>query len=273
MSKVFVIDVAKCSGCYNCQLVCKDEHAGNDWTPYAKPQPDTGQFWLKVHDYVNGTIPKVKVHYIPKVCNHCAEASCIASCPVEGALYRRDDGLILLDPEKCNGCRACMNACPYGAIYFNDELNIAQKCTGCAHLLDGGVKLPRCVESCATGCMYFGEEEELRDLINGAEVLLPETGNGPRVYYRNIPGQFIAGTVFDPVDREVLIGAKCLAVSGGKIVETTTDEFGDFWFKDLPVGTFDVSIIAKGFEHKLFAGVRTDECVNLGDIALDRIKN
>ncbi|MCL1829055.1 MAG: 4Fe-4S dicluster domain-containing protein [Oscillospiraceae bacterium] len=270
MSKAFVTDVAKCNGCYVCQLVCKDEHAGNDWTPYAKPQPDIGQFWMKVRDHVNGTIPKVKVHYIPQMCNHCRNAFCMAACPVSGAVYRRDDGLIIIDPEKCNGCRACEKACPYEAIYFNEELNIAQKCTGCAHLLDNGIKLPRCVEACATACLSFGEEEELSDLIKGAEVMLPETGAGPRVYYRNIPGKFIAGTLFDAVEREVIIGARCLAVTGGKLIETVTDEFGDFWFKDLPVGAFDLSFEALGFERLTMPGIRTDESVCLGDIALEK---
>ena len=63
MAKVFVIDVAKCSGCYNCQLACKDEHAGNDWTPYAKPQPDIGQFWVKLTEHVNGTIVECNTAY------------------------------------------------------------------------------------------------------------------------------------------------------------------------------------------------------------------
>ena len=62
MSKVFVVDVAKCSGCYNCQLACKDENCENDWMPYSKPQPKTGQFWIKVHEHPEGTIPKVKIH-------------------------------------------------------------------------------------------------------------------------------------------------------------------------------------------------------------------
>ncbi len=102
------------------------------------------------------------------------------------------------------------------AIYFNDELSLAQKCTGCAHLLDNGYKLPRCVEACPTDALSFGEEEELKDLIAGAGVLKPETGAGPRVYYRNIPGRFIGGTVYDPVAKEVVIGARCLLTTGGK---------------------------------------------------------
>jgi Fe-S-cluster-containing dehydrogenase component len=271
MSKVFVIDVAKCNGCYNCQLSCKDEHAGNDWTPYAKPQPDIGQFWLKVQENVNGTIPKVKMHYIPRLCNHCDHAPCIPACPA-GAIYKREDGLVLIDPDKCvPGCKRCAEACPYeGVIYFSDALGIAQKCTGCAHLLDNGYKLPRCAEACPTDALLFGEEEELKDMAAGAAVLRPESGAGPRVYYRNIPGQFIAGTVYDPVEKEVLIGAKCRLTSGGRLYEGFTDSYGDFWFKDLPVGKFDLVIGAKGFASKRFPGISTESCVNLGDIPLER---
>jgi tetrathionate reductase subunit B len=131
MAKAFVIDVGRCCGCYNCQLACKDEHVDNDWTPYARPQPETGQFWLNVEENVCGTIPKVKMHYVPTLCNHCEKAACIEACP-NGAISTRDDGLVIIEPEKCEGgggCRACVAACPYGAIYFNEELGLAQKCT------------------------------------------------------------------------------------------------------------------------------------------------
>ena len=271
MGKAFVIDVAKCSGCYNCQLACKDEHAENDWTPYAKAQPLTGQFWCRVEDHVCGTIPKVRIHYISHLCNHCRNADCMKSCEYD-AIYRREDGLVLIDPAKCTGCGACVKACPYDAVYFNEKEHIAQKRTGCAHLLDHGAKLPRCVEACPTDAISFGEEEDLGDLIEGAAVMRPETGSAPRVYYRNIPGKFIAGTVYDPVEKEVIIGARCLLNSGGKRWETRTDEYGDFWFNDLPVGLFDLSIQGKGYEVKLFEKIRTRECVNLGDIPLERSK-
>jgi Fe-S-cluster-containing dehydrogenase component len=269
MSKAFVIDVAKCSGCYNCQLACKDEHCGNDWTPYARPQPEIGQFWMKVEDFPQGTIPKVKIHYIPRLCNHCRKAACIEACPVE-AIYKRDDGLVLIDPLKCTGCGKCQEACPYGVIYMNAEYKIAQKCTGCAHLLDNGFKLPRCVEACPTDAIMFGEEEELKDYIEGAVVKQPETGLSPRVYYRNIPGKFIAGTVYDPVEKEVIIGARCLLSSGGKNWEAVTDSFGDFWFKDLPVGLYDLTIHSKGYKYKVFNNLKTSQAINLGDIALER---
>ena len=271
MAKAFVIDVAKCSGCYNCQLACKDEHAENDWTPYAKPQPLTGQFWCKVTDHVQGTIPKVRIHYIAHMCAHCRNAACINACPAD-AFTRREDGLVLLDPAKCTGCKKCLSACPYDAIYSNDGEHIAQKCTGCAHLLDHGATLPRCVEACPTDALMFGEEEALADFIEGATVMKPETGAQPRLYYRNIPGKFIAGTVYDPVEKEVIIGARCLLNSGGKRWEVKTDEYGDFWFNDLPVGLYDLSIQTPGYEVKLFENLRTRECVNLGDIPLERAK-
>ena len=137
-----------------CQIACKDEHVANDWTPYAKPQPDTGQFWIGITELVRGQVPKVKVTYIPKMCHHCDDAPCMADCKPE-AIYKRDDGLVIIDPEKCTGCKLCKDACPHDAIFFNEHLNIAQKCTGCAHLLDNDEEweVPRCVDQCPTDAL------------------------------------------------------------------------------------------------------------------------
>ena len=267
MAKAFVIDISKCSGCYNCQLACKDEHVGNDWRPYAAPQPRVGQFWLRVEERVEGTLPKVRIHYLPRLCNHCEKPACLAACPAV-AIRRREDGLVLIDPDACTGCGACKEACPYGAIFMNGELRIAQKCTGCAHLLDNGAGLPRCVEACPTEAIRFGEEAELADDIPGAEVDRPETGLRPRVYYRNIPGKFIGGTLYDPEAKEVIIGARCLLTNGGKTREAFSDEFGDFWFNDLPIGIYDLVIHAPGREYKRFDRISTARSVNLGDIPL-----
>jgi Fe-S-cluster-containing dehydrogenase component len=269
MSKVFVIDIALCSGCYGCQVACKDEHCDNDWRPYAAPQPDTGQFWMKVDEKACGTMPKVKVVYTPTLCNHCGRPVCEEVCPA-GAIRKRDDGLTLIDPVECTGCGLCAEACPYDVIYKNETLGICQKCTGCAHLLDNGYKEPRCVEFCPTGALRFGDEDELKDRILGATVLRPEEGLFPKVYYRNVPGQFIAGTVYDPDEKEVIEHAAVTAVTGGKIIRAQTDDFGDFWLLDLAVGSYDVTISAPGYDRKYFYGVRTDECVNLGDIPLEK---
>lgn len=252
MSKKIIVDIARCSGCYNCQLACKDEHAGNDWLPYAAAQPLTGQFWCRVEDHVHGTIPKVKIHYEAQMCRHCEDAACMNACEY-GAIYRREDGLVLIDPTKCTGCKACVEACPFDMVYFNEEKNLAQKCTGCAHLLDSGMKQPRCVEACPTDALQFvdGEPEE-----------------GFRVVYKNRPGRFIGGLVYDPVEKEVVIGAKCV-LSDGR--ETVTDDFGDFWFHNLPEGVYDLTIEAEGFAARSFAALSTEgQDLNLGDIPLEK---
>ena len=115
--------------------------------------------------------------------------------------------------------KLCVAACPYGAIYFNEDLQKAQKCTGCAHLLDRGwpIKEPRCVDNCYPRMITFGEEAELKDLIAKAEPLPTNFGPTPkvRVYYLNLPKRFIAGTVYDPATKEVVIGATCTLSGAG----------------------------------------------------------
>ncbi len=268
MSKVFVIDVARCSGCYNCQFACKDEHCGNEFLPYAASQPLTGQFWIKMKENVCGSKPKINIHYYPLLCNHCDRPICKEVCDA-GAVYKRDDGLVIIDPTKCTGCKKCMEACPYDCIYFNEEKNIAQKCTGCAHLIDNGErKTPRCVDVCASDAFFYGEEEELKRQLKGAVVMKPETGLGPRVYYKNIPGKFIAGTVYDPVKKEVIRNAKCHLSCGPRVWDVYTDFFGDFWFKDLPESFLELRIEAKGYEPLNFKDIDTEKCVNLGDLPM-----
>lgn len=266
MAKVFLIDVSRCTGCYNCQLACKDEHCGNDWSPYAAAQPMTGQFWCRVTEHVQGTIPKVKIHYISKMCAHCADAACMSVCRAD-AIYRRDDGLVLIDPQKCTGCGECAKACPADVIFMNSGAHIAQKCTGCAHLLDNGYSQPRCSEACPTDALIFGDEEELRDKLVGAKPLV----EGGRVFYKGIPGEFIGGTVYDPVEKEVIIGAEVMLGGGDGAKTVKTDAFGDFWFRDLPKRAgWSVTITAPGFMEKRFDGISTEKSVNLDDIPLER---
>ena len=204
--KVFYIDLSLCVGCYDCQIACKDEHSGNDWSPYSLPEPDTGQFWLKVNEMERGTIPKVVKSYIPVLCMHCHNAPCIKAA-TGGAVYKRSDGMVIIDPVLSVGQTQLVASCPYGAIYWNDALNIPQKCTACAHILDSasgqtdpGLTMPRCIDNCPTGAIQFLDDTDsaTQALISHAEVLHPEYGTKPRVYYLNLPEPFIAGVCLRP---------------------------------------------------------------------------
>ncbi len=269
--KAFYIDLSVCNGCYCCQIACKDEHVANDWTPYAKPQPDTGQFWIGLTELVRGQVPKVKVTYIPKLCQHCDEAPCMEECKVE-AIYQRDDGLVIIDPEKCTGCKLCADTCPHDAIFFNENLNIAQKCTGCSHLLDNDDDwdVPRCVDQCPTDALRFGEESDFKDFIAGAEFLNPRAGAKSRVYYRNLPKKFIGGTLYDPLEKEVIIGAVCTLkdIDSGESFTAETDNFGDFWFRGLKDDRTFILTLEKNGKTKTINNIRTDKDLSLGDIPM-----
>jgi tetrathionate reductase subunit B len=274
MGKILIIDITKCNGCHNCQIACKDEHVGNDWSPIAKPQPMTGHFWTKVEDKVRGSVPKVRVSYLHVICQHCDDAPCIKACPNQ-AIYKRPDGIVIIDPGKCKGNKSCIQECPYeGAIYFNEELNIAQKCTFCAHLIDKGWNETRCSDACPTGAFTFGEEDELHDQIAVAEQLKPKLNLKPRVYYIGLPKRFIAGMVFDPEEDEVIIGAEVFVInkSTDNSILVKTDDFGDFWVDELTPGNYSVIIRKPGYPEKKLEADITKKDINLGDIPIQSEK-
>ncbi len=125
-----MIDVTKCSGCHNCFLACRDEYFGNDYGPYSAPQPLDGQFWMQIKEVERGSYPKPKLDYIPLPCMHCEKAPCIDAA-ADGAVYRRDDGIVIIDPTKAKGQKAIVNACPYRVIFWNAEL-ISRRSAPCA---------------------------------------------------------------------------------------------------------------------------------------------
>lgn len=258
MTKAFLIDVEKCVGCYDCQIGCKDEHCGNTWLPYAESQPEIGQFWCKVNQTERGAKPHVMVSYVPFIGGQDAAIRDYAP----EVCMEREDGLVVIDPAKAKGRKDIAEK--FEGVYWNAELEIPQACTGCAHLIDdpdSPIRTPRCVDNCHVDAILFGEEDELD--LEGAEKL-SETS---LVWYKNLPKKFIAGTVFTPEDDEVVIGAKVTATGEGGTYETTTDDWGDFWLRDLADGAYKVTIAKDGKELALDVDV-TEKDAGLGDIAL-----
>ena len=151
-----IIDCTKCTGCYNCFLTCQDEFCGNDYPGYAVGVPMSGHSWIRVVDKERGKYPKVKVAYTPITCMHCQNPACVEACPEQDAIYKRPDGIVLINREKCTGCGLCMPACPYGVIHLNNKEHVAEKCTFCSHRIDQGL-LPFCIEECVCGAIHIGD--------------------------------------------------------------------------------------------------------------------
>jgi Fe-S-cluster-containing dehydrogenase component len=268
--KEMVIDLDRCTGCNLCIIACRDEHVGSIHMPWTKQQAETGHFWIDVKSMERGTIPKVEMTYLPMLCQHCENAPCMKSCP-ENAIERREDGLVWINQDKCTGCGLCVDGCPYGVIYFNQELKVAQKCTWCAHLIDRGEE-PRCAEICPHDAIVFGESEDegIKEIRQKSSVLHPEYGTRPLVYYRGLPRPFITGSVVDSWNDEVLSGVKVtvLDLFNDWEYSTSSDEFGDFWVRGLEKDhRYRVSFELNGYE-RLLRVVNADEDRNLGEIIL-----
>jgi Fe-S-cluster-containing dehydrogenase component len=271
------VNIERCTGCYNCFLSCKDEFVGNDYSPVSAAQPDSGQTWIRIQEIEHGTGTKVKVDYIPITCQHCENAPCIK--PEFGdAVYRRADGIVIIDPVKAKGKKEIVDSCPYGAIYWNDAIELAQKCTLCAHMIDAGEKTVRCVESCPTQAIYFGDLDDptstiskmLAEKAGKVEDFKPELGTKPVMKYVSLPKPFIAGEVVLAGKDECVSGAKVTLQSkaDNKTLATETDFLGDFEFKGLVAGAeYTLRAEYEGYLAKEVM-VRTDASVNLGELVL-----
>jgi Fe-S-cluster-containing dehydrogenase component len=239
----FIVDVEKCENCGNCFIACRDEHVGNDWPGYSAPQTEHGGKWIEVRGRERGQYPFIDVAYLPVPCMQCDRAPCLeAGKP--GAVVKRPDGIILIDPQKAKGRKNIVAACPYNAISWNEELDIPQKCTLCAHLLDNGWTETRCVQSCPTGALSlkYIEEAGMDEMVGTGqlETYLPELGTRPRTYYRNLKRFthcFIAGSVVtrNGTTEDCAEGVEvALRNAKGEIIATsTTDNYGDFKFDGL----------------------------------------
>jgi Fe-S-cluster-containing dehydrogenase component/formate-dependent nitrite reductase membrane component NrfD len=173
----FVINHATCIGCHACTVACKAE---ND--------VPLGAFRTWVKYVEKGRFPNTRRHFAVLRCNHCDNAPCITICPVT-ALYRHGTGIVDFDGEKCIGCKACMQACPYDALYINPNTNTAEKCHFCAHRLEVGLK-PACEIVCPERAIISGDLDDPTSEIaryvalENVQVRKPEQGTRPKVFYK-----------------------------------------------------------------------------------------
>lgn len=274
MEKVHIIfDADKCVGCYNCLLACQDEFCGNEWMPYTHSKELHGEKWIKTTRYERGHAPITEVAFLTQMCYQCKNAECEKAFPDQ--VIRRDDGIVLIHPEKSRGNRELVSACPYGMIKWNEELGAPQKCTMCAHLLDDGWKEPRCVQACPLRALSFvrcsDEEFDKLQRSKGLKSLAkPEAG--ARVVYKNlykINSVYVYGAVahIDGGIEHAVEGAEVrLLLNGEEIVKTTTDFFGEYKLDCLPknAGNFEVEINKDGFKPVVIPVTVGNECENAG---------
>lgn len=273
-----IIDVAECTNCRLCTLATMDEYVGNEWPGYAAPMPRHGHKWINILQKERGQVPMIDIAYVPVMCNHCDDAPCIEAAS-NGAIRKREDGIVLIDPDKAKGQKQLVDACPYGHIWWNEELGLPQHWNFDAHLIDQGWRQTRGQQSCPTAAMraICVEDSEMDVMARneGLETLRPELGTRPRVYYRNLwrySKCFIGGSVSAEANGVVdcVEGAKVRLLKGGNcFAEMATDNYGDFKFDrlDEDSGTYRVEIttangVTKSLEVELGASV------NLGEIRL-----
>ena len=176
MNYAFLIDQRKCIGCHACSTACKSEN-----------EVPLGVYRTWVKYVEKGTFPNVRRFFQVTRCNHCANPPCVRICPVE-AMYQRDDGIVEFDPRICIGCKACLQACPYDAIYIDPETGTAAKCHFCAHRIEVGLE-PACVIVCPERAIVAGDlddpNSEISRLIERYPVSVrkPEQGTAPKLFY------------------------------------------------------------------------------------------
>jgi molybdopterin-containing oxidoreductase family iron-sulfur binding subunit len=195
-----VIDLDKCTACQACVVACKAENNVPFSTPEQAERSHT-MFWMQLLAHVEGQYPRVKATFIPRPCMHCDEPPCVQVCPVS-ATWKREDGLVIQDYDRCIGCKYCMVACPYGVRYMNvgkfdppeslasyanpnprvrqRRVGIVEKCTFCVHRLEQAKERARaegrevkdgdyktaCEQTCTGGAIKFGDMDDRRSEVN-----------------------------------------------------------------------------------------------------------
>jgi Fe-S-cluster-containing dehydrogenase component len=274
-----IVDVAKCDNCRNCFLATKDEHIGNDFPGYAAAQPEQVHSWVDVKRKERGMYPIAEAHFMPVMCNHCDDAPCMKVAK-NGAIKKRDDGIVIIDPEKSKGQKAIVEACPYGAVFWNEEKQIPQAWIFDAHLLDNGWPRPRVEQSCPTSVfrsLKIDDAEMQRiQAQEGLEVLRPDLKTKPRVYYKNLHLMttcFVAGSLTVDINgvEECADGATVVVKhSGAEVARTTSDVFGEFKIDKLPPnsGPYELAATLPGGQNVAATFSLGEDSPNLGVLKL-----
>lgn len=273
-----IIDVERCTNCNNCFLTIKDEYCGNEFPDYSLPQPHHGHRWLDIKKRERGAGSLMDVAYLPVTCNQCDNAPCIEKSG--GAIKKRSDGIVLIDPNLAKGKKEIVAACPYGHIWWNDEFEIPQKWSWDAHLLDQGWKAPRPVSACGSyafqAIKLSDEEMRQKAAAEKLEVLKPELGTKPRVWYKNLhrfTRDHIAGSIAYhlPDGREECAEeAEVRLMQSGQVLATVwTDYFGDFKFDYLipDSGLYQLKINWRDLNLKM--ETQLGQSINLGALFLN----
>jgi Fe-S-cluster-containing dehydrogenase component len=238
-----IIDVSLCENCNNCVLAAKDELVGNDIPGFGGGMPASGRGVIHIERHTRGSGHHVDVTHVPKMCNHCHEAPCVKAGG--GAVVQRPDGIVVFDPARVKGRKDLLDACPYGALVWNEDRELPQNWFFDAHLLDSGWPAPRCVSVCPTRAIEAIKVDDAamsaRVAREGLQVLKAELGTRPRVYYRHLQRVqtcFVAGSVSfrdGEGHTECLDGASVAVNQGARAIATaSTDAYGDFRIDGLP---------------------------------------
>lgn len=249
-----IFDVALCNHCGSCTLAAMDEYVGNEHPGYSAPADPHGRPWIELKRQERGQGDQVEVSYAPDLCQHCDQAPCGAG--QDPAVAKRPDGIVLIDPVKAKGRRDLVDKCPYGAVRWNEALQLPQIWTFDAHLLDQGWSAPRCQQSCPTGALRAVKlrDADMQRLAREDQLatVRPELGTAPRLYLRNhhrLTRRFIAGTVLVTQNGVADCLPHCTVTlwrGGSPIGQVATDWFGDFRFDHLPDEALPYEL---SFEH------------------------
>jgi len=273
-----IIDVAECTNCNVCTLATQDEYVGNEWPGISSGMPKHGHRWVDIKRKERGQPPLVDVAYLPVMCQHCDDAPCIKAAEND-AVIKRDDGIVIIDPEKSVGQKQIMESCPYGVVFWNEEKNIPQAWPFDAHLLDAGWDEPRAATACPTGAFRAlkVEDADMERICakENLEELKPDIATKPRVYYKNLyrfNKCVVAGSVAGEIKgiEECFEGASVTLIKGSaEVARCETDSYGDFRIDRLePVsGYYVLKITRDGFNDKSIE-FELNDSITLGTIHL-----